>query len=168
MCVCCPVVPNQEIPQDPSRPIKTHQDPISWTANIFPMWSLWSGHVGMSSLASACWPSWLSPGRANAAGLAPASTVIREVSRNECVDLDSEKEGPIQSTHPKLLCLIIPPEIRGYQMLLIVAHSSHSNLGISTAEHPATLAPAATFVASPQAPPNATGACAWTHRPGQE
>ena len=27
LCVCCPVVPNQEIPQDPSRPIKTHQDP---------------------------------------------------------------------------------------------------------------------------------------------
>lgn len=95
--------------EDPSRPIKTPSPgnplfyfPISFTANIFPMWSLWSGHVGMSSLASACWPSWLSPGRANAAGLAPASTVIiREVSRNECVDLDSEKEGPIQSTHPK-------------------------------------------------------------------
>ena len=34
LCVCCTVVPNQEIPQDPSRPIKTHQDPISWRSSI--------------------------------------------------------------------------------------------------------------------------------------
>ena len=112
LCVCvapwCRIKKFHKTHQDPSRPHLLEILYFIFLFLFFPMWSLWSGHVGMSSLASACWPSWLSPGRANAAGLAPASTVIREVSRNECVDLDSEKEGPIQSTHPKLSQTSVP------------------------------------------------------------
>ena len=116
ICVCvapwCRIKKFHKTHQDPSRPIKTPSPgdplfyfPISFFPNVVPMIrtrrNVFAG-IGMLAIVV------VSPGRANAAGLAPASTVIREVSRNECVDLDSEKEGPIQSTHPKLSQTSVP------------------------------------------------------------